>query len=659
MVDENLEAWCAPCNYAQGSQDARDTRKQPRDWQLQALDSVVKRIINDQVATVTAAPGAGKTIFAGLVFEALRDADVLDRMAILVPRKTLVEQWEQGLRRDRHLELKPNREIERAGQDGVVVTYQSLNDTSIDIHQRMADGTHGRRTLLVLDEVHHVGEKHKSESAAWARNVKKLAGEVDDEVFVRGVLNLSGTLWRSRRDERISTVRYIDLSSTAIRAQADHVVTAEELIAVGQLRPVDIYRLKARVEVKDWMTQTVIDADIADLDEKPARAAMDALSASGEYRAAFVSAVLDRLEAAHRALGGHYAKALIVAPSQKAAYGFRDEVDKQMQTRGLRPLAEIAVSDEGAEAAQTLKRFRDSTRVGVLCTVGMAGEGYDCPDIAVVGFAARTMTKLYIHQVIARAMRVTPVEQRTAIIPAAIVVPDITELVDHLIKYLTPYNPDVLTTAPNGSQCSDCGHARGSHDNGRGACLKCGCSQYDAGSGGGQPPLWNRVDVDVREVTDERVTVSDGGQVIGDYNTVDVSAFAKMLDMRNVPSVYAPRVMVAFDDYRESRPFDPVPDLEDLLEGEQKRRASIEECARNLQGEIRYLERWWEYNAKSECPVATFGWRVNESADISTGGRESATLEQLAAAFSFAESTVRELCARTGKKLPKRMNGAA
>src|SRR5512139_602228 len=139
LVDENLEAWCSPCNLIQGSKDVCDTRWTPRDWQLEALDRIVKRIVNDQVATVSAAPGAGKTAFAGFVFDALRDMDVVDRMLVLVPRRTLAEQWAEALRNSRHLELKCNAEVERKGQDGVVVLYQSLNDSSVGIHQMMSD----------------------------------------------------------------------------------------------------------------------------------------------------------------------------------------------------------------------------------------------------------------------------------------------------------------------------------------------------------------------------------------------------------------------------------------------------------------------------------------------------------------------------------------
>src|SRR5215475_4758583 len=113
LVEENLAAWCAPCNAAVGATDVADGRVTPRGWQTEALEPIVQEIINSGVATLSAAPGAGKTIFAGLIFEQLRAVDHVARMLVVVPRLTIVDQWIQSLARDRHLELKPASTCER------------------------------------------------------------------------------------------------------------------------------------------------------------------------------------------------------------------------------------------------------------------------------------------------------------------------------------------------------------------------------------------------------------------------------------------------------------------------------------------------------------------------------------------------------------------
>src|SRR4029453_12724373 len=106
--------------------DARDPRISARDWQVRELDKIVGAIVRTGAATLSAAPGAGKTLFAAFVFEALREAGVIERMLVVVPKVNIAQQWVDPLRIGRHLELKPHSATERPGQHGVVVTYQSL-----------------------------------------------------------------------------------------------------------------------------------------------------------------------------------------------------------------------------------------------------------------------------------------------------------------------------------------------------------------------------------------------------------------------------------------------------------------------------------------------------------------------------------------------------
>lgn len=626
LVEGNLEAWCAPCNLTYGAADVSDTRLQPREWQRKALDPVVARIIRDKVATVSAAPGAGKTVFAGLVFDSLRELDVVDRLLVLAPKLTLLDQWADSLYATRHIELKPGGEIERAGQDGIVQTYQSLSARTVEIHRREAERA---RTLLVLDEVHHVAERVRGKAAAWAQNVTDLAGTVDQDIHVAGVLNLSGTLWRSHPRERISTVRY-ELADDRLVSSVDFDVPPELLIDMRELRPIDLYRLDARVRIQDWAQLEIIESNLADLDEYQARAfAGSASVVSSEWKQAFVSSVLDRLRHAHESLDFYPAKALIVASRQDEARAFREEVDRQMRERGLRPLAEVAVSDD-RDAARTLERFRTSKRVGVLCTVDMAGEGYDCPDIAVIGYASRKMTALYVRQVVARAQRVTERERELArVIPAAVVVPDIEPLVEQLVAYLAPMTHEVMIEdEPPEPQPRELG---------------LGITQQ-------------RYVVDDVDPQGGTVTVPQS-DTVDHFDSAEIALLAKRLESVNVPSVYAPRIAVAsrryVSDLYHSRPFERLTPAGSALESmvqPPKRSDSIEDQARILKSKLSRFGRWWEKNG--DTPVAKFAGQVNTAGGIPNGGRDHASVEQLKAAEQFASRAIADYCNRTGTRPP-------
>jgi superfamily II DNA or RNA helicase len=648
--ESNLEAWCAPCNLTMGSNDADDRRLAPREWQRAALDGITDTIARSGAATVVAAPGAGKTVFAALVFEALYEAGLVDRMLVFVPRFALVDQWVEALAATRHLQLKPRSAIERDGQHGAVVTYQSLDSRDrVQAHRVQIER---RRTLLVLDEVHHVGDRSNGVLPAWARNVGELAGDVEaHNLNVTGVLNLSGTLWRSARGERITTVRYRTIDDNRLESIRDFEVTVGELVGRGELRPIDLYRLGAQVRLADYQTLEHVEGDLADLDEKPTRAAMPSLASVRDWRTAFVEAVLDRLAWAHRALDGHHVKALIVANRQADARAFYDEVDRQMRERGLQPLAALAISDE-PEAQDTLEYFRDQKRVGVLCTVDMAGEGYDCPDIAVIGYASNKLTSLYVRQVTARAMRVTDQERGLGrVIPAAVVVPDAQALVEQLVSYLAPFSHEVLLPE-NVTRCGD--------------------PSSENGEGGGEPPLLSMP----RYVLEHAQPGDDGRVTIADHDgsRQDVSAdlaqrFAVELERRGVPGIYSPRTIVAArtvgDLLAAARPFDPpsgdATALQKLADDHgapvaagasaESRPSTIEQQAQMLSDQLAQWAKWWQM--KGDTPAARFQCWINDWGGIANGKRDSASVEQLRRARDAARRHISNYCDRTGTKPPK------
>jgi hypothetical protein len=458
---------------------------------------------------------------------------------------------------------------------------------------------------------------------------------------------MSGTLWRSDPRERIPTVRYRMAVDGKLESLVDYRVDVEQLVLRKELRAIDLYRLGAQVKIADYRDLTYIEGNLADLDEREARATLRGLAGKDSWLESFVSSVLDRLQAAHRALDGYHSKALIVAANVADARRFYEEVDRQQIARKLPRLAAIATSDD-KDAHSTLKNFREQRRVGVLCVVDMAGEGYDCPDIAVIGYATNKLTTLYVRQVVARAMRVTQRERDLdRVIPAAIVMPDSDLIVEQLVGYLGPYVQDLLSADDQPEQ-------------------------GDEGDGGGmRMPGLNRFELE-DAATNERdfATVAYGD---GSTENIEVDLIRRLgpeLEKVNISPVYAPRLIAAarrtIGDLIDGSPFDiPSADAAALghlagrtpapasVEPVVLRPGSIEQQAVMLQRRCDQRSRWWAVHG--DTPAANFNRSANQAGGIDDGARPRAAPEQLSRVLGWMEDAIRDYCRRTSASLPKEL----
>lgn len=633
LILENTEAWCVPCNLQNGPRDADDPRVEARDWQVDALPVVLERIAGSGVATVAAAPGSGKTIFASLVFEYLRAARFVDRIVVFTPNKNLVKQWHLSLLTNRHIEIRPGGEVEREGELGVVQTYQSLGSSTVRIHKQAARTT---PTLLVLDEVHHIGESRSGLASGWARHIADLAGDVDDELHVRAILNLSGTLWRSNPNERISTVRYI-ADGDKILSAVDYRVEAAELIRQGILRGVDLFRRSSRVELVNYGTGRQVEGEVADLDEEQGRAALRELDSIEEWRDGFVDSVLERLEVAHRDLGNGPAKALIVARTIEAARAFQVTANERLRARGIRGAkAVLAVSDE-PDAQEVLAEFRKSETVGVLCTVGMAGEGYDCPWIAVVGFATNKLTSLYVRQVVARGQRVTDYEREVLKRPiaAAVVLPEIPELIARMSELLEPIRHE-LSAMPESPITGD-----------DGVSTRPSTPQLSF-------PEWQLVKADDHRAGDIRVLREDGPR---DVNADLVAAIALRLRASGrLRESDAPLIASILNDTTDMLPFDTasaIADVEASPPPKSTRPLSVEERNNLVRDRLTKLRGWYVRFGPPD-DVGRFVALVHKDAGIA-GSLKDANVEQLERAYGIMSSRIRDYCQRTDTRPPRQI----
>jgi hypothetical protein len=291
-----------------------------------------------------------------------------------------------------------------------------------------------------------------------------------------------------------------------------------------------------------------------------------------------------------------------------------------MERRGLQPLARVAISDE-KDAPRVLSDFARQKRVGVLCTVDMAGEGYDCPDICVIGFATDKLTPLYVRQVAARAMRVTPIERHKGVIPAAIVVPDVEELVRVLTSYLANELHEVET--------------------------ELGPPGPGGGEGGGPP----RYVLEDAELTTETVRVPLGDEA-HDVDGKLVRDLSLQLEAVNLRGTDAARFIVAARKVSTEREDTANPFQARTADAAHVEDLSVEENCHWLQKLLSRYEKWWHLHGNS--PVATFAGKANDRAGLASKQRGKASAEQLRVAVRFEWDVISQWCEESGKVPPRR-----
>ncbi|MER7077265.1 Superfamily II DNA or RNA helicase [Saccharopolyspora kobensis] len=415
----NLEAWCPSCNLRLGNHDAGPIAGLTlRPWQADALPVIADRVFRHGTATLQAAPGAGKTIFAAVLMRRLLESRLIERIVVVVPNTALVRQWRSELAQlGIHLDPHPtDGALEADGLVGVIVTYQSL-PTYARVH---ATRMRQRTTLLVFDEVHHVADE-----ASWGNAVRRMVGDVAaGEVRAGAVLNMTGTLFRSDPRHRISTVRYERVTVNDVpklQALNDWAVPTRELIGT-ELRAPELYRYGGRAEyINLSSSHPVLPTQIADLDERERTALLSQVLESPEWIDRFAAEAVRLLNEQIEALDhAEYLKLLFVAPTVVVARHAARALNKATGT----DFARLIVYDE-PDALTNLRIARDEPRSCGIVTVRMVTEGFDCPHISVIAYASNIVAPLFVSQMMARAMRLTRTERDTGThLPAKILIPD-------------------------------------------------------------------------------------------------------------------------------------------------------------------------------------------------------------------------------------------
>jgi superfamily II DNA or RNA helicase len=374
-----------------------------RAWQQEALDVYLRDQPRDFLAVAT--PGAGKTAFALRVATELLEAKVVQAVTVVAPTEHLKHQWADAASKV-GITLDPTfrNAAGAAGSDytGVAVTYAQVAAHPV-LHRRR---TETRKTLVILDEVHHGGD-----ALSWGDAVRE-AFEPDARP-----LALTRTPFRSDTSA-IPFVTYARGVDGVRRSAADYSYGYGRALADGVVRPVMFLsysgQMRWRTRVGEELSATLGEPLTKDLTAHAWRTALDP---SGNWIPQVLAAADRRLSELRR--GVPDAGGLVIATDQLTARAYAGLLKKITGE----PVTVVLSDEPGASARIETFAAGDSRW---MVAVRMVSEGVDIPRLAVGVYATSTATPLFFAQAVGRFLRA-----RRRGETASVFLPSVPQLLQH------------------------------------------------------------------------------------------------------------------------------------------------------------------------------------------------------------------------------------
>jgi superfamily II DNA or RNA helicase len=367
-----------------------------RAWQRSALVSYLRTQPRDFLAVAT--PGAGKTTFALRIASELLASGTVQGVTVVAPTEHLKTQWalaaaKVGIMLDPG--FKNSQGATSADFHGVAVTYAGVAAHPL-LHRAR---TERRRTLVILDEVHHAGD-----ALSW--------GDAVREAFEPATrrLALTGTPFRSDTNP-IPFVRYEKGPDGITRSASDHGYGYGDALRDGVVRPV---LFLAYSGTATWKTRAgeEITATLGEplTVEQTQQAWRTALDPHGDWMPAVLAAADRRLTEVRRGMPD--AGAMVIASDQATAKLYAELL------QGITGKKPVVVLSDDPKASKKIAAF-DTSDDRWLVAVRMVSEGVDLPRLAVGVYATSTQTPLFFAQAVGRFVRARrPGETASVFVPS-------------------------------------------------------------------------------------------------------------------------------------------------------------------------------------------------------------------------------------------------
>ena len=359
------------------------------------FDIATGKVSNVRSVICSITPGGGKSLLPVIAANTLLPT-VADRVAWIVPRRSLQEQAEAEFATGKSRELLGNSHLIRKttgevdpcrGLSGFCTTYQAIGANNSHLINAFIEN----RFVLILDEPHHV-----EEGGAWEKSLAPLVKRAALTVF------MSGTLERGNR-KRIAFLPYGD----SMNGEIVDLSGRNGCASIGYSRADALFDkaiIPIHFELMDGTAQW-IGRDGETYSTRLSEAGKDTNEAIyTALKTEFATHLLDECTGHWDAYRRSHRRAKMLVVTANI-----DDAKKyvaHLTSRGIHTA--IATSDDSAQAARNINKFKlvdEPGALGCLVTVAMAYEGLDVPAVTHIACLTHIRSKPWIEQMIARATR--------------------------------------------------------------------------------------------------------------------------------------------------------------------------------------------------------------------------------------------------------------
>lgn len=381
---------------------------EPRSWQMECFQAYMESVREHAKGgdkaqhsyCIYAGTGSGKTKAAGLLASMMLNTGAVGQVVFVCPNRSIRAKAQKDLKRwfgiilARFHKTKHKDGVPRM-QQGYILTYGALiSDPTL--HRRLCQGV---RTLVIFDEIHHLGD-----SGGWGESASEAFGNVPY------VIALTGTPYRS--DNRpIPFVTYEDTGSEGIKrfsARPPGGFTYNLGRAVAEAicrKPSFIFHDGTCVirfgdssgERRVTFEDTEVSQEVASLRLR------GAVQYSAPARRNLLAKALAECKKDRRKviifLGGDTESDL--TPTEDAT----SYLPAQLQELGITPDEYDTVTGDDESAQKKIEEFGVHPTKWILVSINMVSEGTDIPELSAAIFLTSITAKQTTIQRIGRVLR--------------------------------------------------------------------------------------------------------------------------------------------------------------------------------------------------------------------------------------------------------------